>query len=159
MGEVTEIRLPGVGVRHDYTTDAGERLGVLTHRGGRREILLYDRDDPDLCRVIVHLSADDTRTLAELLGAPHVSEALTSVQRIQGLAIDWLAVAPGSPFVATTIGEGQFRSRTGASIVAVVRGDTTVPSPGPEYRFETGDVAVAVGTPEGLSQLRELLGG
>ena len=157
MQEVTEVRLPGVGLRHEYTTDAGERVGVLTHRGGRREILVYDRDDPDRCRAILHLSADDTRTLAELLGAPHVSEALTSVQRIEGLAIDWLAVPPGSRFVGATIGEGQFRSRTGSSIVAVVRGETTAPSPGPEYRFEAGDVAVSVGTPEGLAQLRELL--
>ena len=60
MPEVTEVRLPGVGVRHDYTTEAGERVGVLTHRGGRREILVYDRDDPDRCRAVLHLSADDT---------------------------------------------------------------------------------------------------
>lgn len=158
MAKVSEVRLPGVGVRHDYTTDAGERVGVLTHRGGRREILVYDRDDPDRCRAILHLSADDTRTLAELLGAPQVSEALTSVQRIEGLAIDWLIVPPGSRFVGATIGEGQFRSRTGSSIVAIVRGETTVPSPGPEYRLGAGDVAVTVGTSEDLAQLRELLG-
>lgn len=158
MPEVTEVRLPGVGVRHDYTTEAGERVGVLTHRGGRREILVYDRDDPDRCRAVLHLSNDDTRTLAELLGAPQVSEALTSVQRIEGLAIDWLAIAAESRFSASTIAEGRFRTRTGASIVAIIRGDTTVPSPGPDQRLEAGDVVVAVGTPEGLAQLRDLLG-
>ena len=158
MPEVTEVRLPGVGVRHEYTTAAGERVGVITHRGGRREIVVYDRDDPDKCRAILHLSVDDTYTLAELLGAPHLSEALASVQRVEGLVIDWITVPPSSPFVGTTIGEGRLRSRTGASIVAVVRGETTVAGPGPDYRFEGGDVAVAVGTAEGLAQLRELLG-
>ena len=158
MPDVTEVRLPGVGVRHEYTTAAGERVGVLTHHSGRREVLVYDRDDPDRCRAVLHLSADDTRTLAELLGAPHVSEALTSVQRIEGLAIDWLTLPPGSPFVGATIGEGEFRSRTGASIVAVVRGEQTIPGPGPDHRFEAGDVAVAVGTRQGLAQLRVLLG-
>jgi TrkA domain protein len=158
MAEVSEFRLPGVGVRHEYTTADGERVGVVSHRSGRREIVVYDRDDPDTSRAILHLSADDTRTLAELLGAPHLSEALTSIQRIEGLAIDWISVVAQSPFAGSTIGEGQFRTRTGASIVAVVRGSTSVPSPGPEHRFQAGDVVVAVGTQEGLDQLRGLLG-
>lgn len=159
MPDVTETLLPGVGVRHEYRTAGGERVGVLTHRSGRREVLFYDRDDPDRCRAVLHLSADDTRTLAELLGAPHVSEALSSVLQIEGLAIDWVTIPDGSPFVGATIGDGQFRTRTGVSIVAVVHGDTTVASPGPDYRFAADDVAVAVGTPEGLGQLQELLGG
>lgn len=159
MPEVTETRLPGVGVRHEFSTAGGERVAVVSHRGGRRELVVYDRDDPDQCRTVLHLSDDDTRTMAEVLGAPHLSEAAASVQRIEGLAIDWITVVPGSRFVGSSIGEGRFRTRTGASIVAVVRGDTTVPGPGPDYRFEAGDVAVAVGTTEGLRQLRELLGG
>lgn len=158
MPDVTEVRLPGVGVRHEYTTAMGDRIGVLTHRGGRREIFLYDSEDPDRCRAVLHLSADDAQTLAELLGAPQLSEAVASVQRIEGLAIDWLAIGPGSPFLSSTIGDGRLRSRTGASIVAVVRNDVTVPSPGPEWQFEPGDVAVAVGTAQGLAKLRELLG-
>lgn len=157
MPEVTEIRLPGVGVRHEYTTSEGERVGVVSHRSGRRDIVVYDREDPDRCRSVLHLSPDDTRTLAELLGAPHLSEALASVQRLEGLAIDWITVPQGSRFVGATIGDGQFRSRTGASIVAVVRGNTPLPSPGPDHRFAAGDVAVAVGTQEGLAQLRQLI--
>lgn len=158
MPEVTEVRLPGVGVRHEYTTSDGERVGVVSHRSGQREIVVYDRADPDTVRFVLHLSAGDTRTLAELLGAPHLSEALASVQRLEGLAIEWIALPEKSPFVGSTIGQGQFRSRTGASIVAVVRGDAALPSPGPDHRFEAGDVAVAVGTREGLAQLRQLLG-
>lgn len=159
MADVTEVRLPGVGVRHEFTNGAGERVGVLTHHGGRREVMVYDRDDPDRCHTVLHLTADDTRTLAELLGAPHIGEVLASVQRLEGLGIDWLRVTGGSGFGGRTIGDGQFRTRTGASIVAVVRGDTTFPGPGPEHRFEPGDVVVAVGTPEALDELRRLLGG
>jgi TrkA domain protein len=158
MPDVTEVRLAGVGVRHEFTTAEGDRVGVLSHRSGRREIVVYDREDPDRCAMVLHLSPDDTTTLAELLGAPHVSEAIASVQRIEGLAIDWITVPERSAFVGASIGEGRLRSRTGASIVAVVRDDTTVAGPGPDHRFHAGDVAVAVGSPEGLGQLRELLG-
>lgn len=159
MPDVTEIQLPGVGVRHEFTTARGERVGVLAHRSGRREVVVYDRGDPDRCTTVLHLSPDDTRTLADILGATQVSEALAAVQqRVEGLAIDWVTIPARSPLVGTSLGEGQFRSRTGVSIVAIVRGETTIAAPGPELRFEAGDVAVGVGTPAGLGQLRELLG-
>ena len=158
MAEVRETLLPGVGVRHEFTTATGERVAVLTHRGGRRDVAVYARDDPDDCTTVLHLSPDDTRTLAELLGTSQVSEALAAVQQqVEGLAIDWLTVTSGSRFAGATIADGQFRTQTGTSIVAVVRGDTTIPAPGPATRFEAGDVVVAVGTPDGLSRLRSLL--
>jgi TrkA domain protein len=158
MPEVSETPLPGVGVRHEFVTTSGERVAVLTHRTGRREVAVYDQPDPDKCTTVLHLSPDDTRTLAELLGASPVSEALAAVQqRIEGLAIDWLTIPPSSRCGGATIGEGAFRTRTGSSLVAVVRAGATIPAPGPDHRFEPGDVVVAVGTPEGLAQLRILL--
>ena len=158
MPDVSETLLPGVGVRHEFVTAGGERVAVLTHRTGRRELAIYDRADPDRCTTVLHLSHDDTRTLAELLGASPVSEAVSAVQqRLEGLAIDWVTIPAGSPVVGATIAEGAFRTRTGASIVAIVRGATTLPAPGPDHRFEPGDVAVAVGTTDGLAQLRDLL--
>ena len=140
MPDVSETPLPGVGVRHEFVTAGGERVAVLTHRTGRREVAIYDRADPDACTTVLHLSADDTRTLAELLGASPVSEAVSAVQqRLEGLAIDWVTIPAGSAGVGATIAEGAFRTRTGASIVAVVRGNTTLPAPGPDHRFEAGD--------------------
>ena len=91
MHDVREVRLPGVGVRHEFTTAGGVRVGVLSHHTGRREVLVYDRQDPDASTTVLHLAPDDCRTLAELLGATQVSEAVAAVQqRIEGLAIDWV---------------------------------------------------------------------
>lgn len=157
MAEVSETQLPGVGVRHEFTTVSGERLAVLSHRTGRREVAIYDRADPDACSTVLHLSSDDTRTLAELLGGSPVSEAVNEVQRLEGVAIDWIRIAPGARIAGATIGDGQIRTRTGTSVVALVRGETTLPAPGPETRIEEGDIVVAVGTPEGLRQARAIL--
>jgi TrkA domain protein len=158
MPEVSETPLPGVGVRHEFSTVGGERIAVVTHRTGRRELAIYDKADPDACTTVLHLNPDDTRTLAELLGASPVSEAVAAVQQqLEGLAIEWITVPAESHFVGATIAEGAFRTRTGASIVAVIRGSTTIPAPGPEHRFQSGETIVAVGTTEGLAQLREVL--
>ena len=159
MSEIAETPLPGVGVRYEFTTAAGDRVGVLVHRSGRRELVVYDRNDADRSTTVIHLSQDDTRTLGEILGTSHVSTTVAAVQQqLEGVAIEWLTVAPGSPFVGATIADGQFRTKTGASVVAVIRGDITIPAPGPEHRFEGGDIAVAVGTDRGLEELRTLLG-
>lgn len=159
MAEVSETRLPGVGVRYEFTTDNGERIGVLLHRGGRREVLIYDTGDPDICTTVMHLSREDTRTLAELLGATRVSQVTAAVQQaIEGLSIDWLRVADDSDFVGRTIAEGMIRTKTGVSIVAVVRNTETIPAPEAEFAFAGGDVAVAVGTPAGLDEVRSMLG-
>ena len=91
MPDVRETNLPGIGVRHDFTTADGTRIGVLVRRDGRREILVYDRKDPDACSERMQLSASDTQTLSELLGAGRVTEAVTAVrQQIEGLAIEWI---------------------------------------------------------------------
>lgn len=157
MPEIDETLLPGVGVRHEFTTAGGERLALLTHRTGRRELAVYDGADPDACRTVLHLSPDDTSALGELLGVRQVSETVHAAQRLEGVAIDWVRVAPSSSFAGATIADGQFRTQTGASVVAIVRGDVTIPAPEPDTQLAQDDVVVAVGTPDGLQRLRALL--
>lgn len=157
MAEISETPLPGVGVRHEFTTAAGERVGVLSHRTGRRELLVYDREDPDSCRAVVDLDPDDAHTLTELLGASQVSETLASLQLVEGLAIDWLNVAEGAELAGIPFGDAAIRTRTGVTIVAVLRGKETIPAPGPQFALQPGDVAITVGRPEGIQALARLL--
>ncbi len=158
MAIVRETKLPGVGVRQEFTTTSGIVVGVLQHHDGRHDVLVYDRDDPDQCTTILHLDDEDTRTLAELLGASQLTEGLGAVQQqVEGLAIEWIALPAASPAIGTTIGDGMYRTRTGASVVAVIRRGASVPAPGPEFAFDSDDTVVAVGTAENLASLRTLL--
>jgi TrkA domain protein len=68
-------------------------------------------------------------------------------------------VGERSSAVGATIEEGGYRTRTGASIVAVVRGEETHAAPDPAFTLRASDVVVAVGTAEGLEQLGGLLRG
>ncbi len=153
MTEIHETELPGVGVLQEFDTAGGSRVGVLTTRNGRRQLLLYDDEDRDACRAMVHLDPEDGLVLADLLGSTHVVDAATSLQRLEGLAIDWLTVSDSSPFAGTTIGDAAIRRVTGANVVAIIRGATTNASPGPTDRLLAGDVLVAVGTPEAVDAL------
>lgn len=158
MSEIDEVKLPGVGVRYEFETADGTRVGVVCHRTGLREVYVSRRDDPDEFRRTLGLAPDDARTLAELLGATRVAQQLSDLQqRIEGLVIDWLPVREDSPYAGRTIGDARIRTRTGVSVVAIVRGDEAVPAPGPADALTGGDYLVVVGTARGVEQVVELL--
>lgn len=158
MAIVREIKLPGVGVRQEFTTSDGVLVGVLQHHDGRHDLLVYDRDDPDSCTSMLRLDEDDTRTLAELMGAAQLTAGIGAVQQqVEGLLLEWIALPITSPAVGHTITDGMYRTRTGASIVAVIRRGASIPAPTPEFAFAADDTVVAVGTSEGVTALRELL--
>lgn len=159
MSDVSKTLLPGVGVRHDFTSRSGERLGVISHRSGHKDLLVYDHDDPDSCALVLRLEDDDVRTLADILGGSQVTEDLTRLQSIAGLTIDWIPVTGGSRCTGRRLADIGVYDDLGASIVAVVRGEETFASPGPEFTLHDGDTAVAVGTPQAVRRLFEVLRG
>lgn len=167
MPEIRQTSLPGVGLRHEITTRAGQRVGVVSHRTGRRDLVLYAAADPDAAQASVALTADESAVLAEVLGGTQLTASLADLQHsIEGLALDWVPVPAGSPFAGRSIAAAGVRSTTGVSIVAVLRPATAggpktpahaFPAPRPDFVLQTGDTVVVVGTPEGIEALVELL--
>jgi TrkA domain protein len=72
MARIEKTRLPGIGVRHDFTTSFGTRVGMLTYDSGERELLVFDDRDPDEPHTTLRLSDDDAHALADLLGGAQV---------------------------------------------------------------------------------------
>ncbi len=157
MRKITEVQLPGVGVRYEFTSARGERIAVVAHRGGRQDVALYDHDDADTCRTIVEL---DSRRRGDVGEHPRRSAGCGVRERDATRRRAGPRLGDGertSAAAGTTIADGRYRTETGTSIVAVIREQQTYPAPGPDFVLEVGDVAVAVGTPEGLTQLRAVL--
>jgi TrkA domain protein len=150
--DVAVTPLPGIGVRQDFMTRSGRRIGVISYRDGRSELVVYRSDDPDAAASSIPLSSGEATTLASLLGAPHLVEALSGQHReLTPIQTHQLAVVPGSRFDGATLGDTEMRSRTGTSIVAVVRGGVVHPSPRPDFDLHGGDLLVVVGTEDGLA--------
>jgi TrkA domain protein len=158
VARIEETELPGIGVREEFVTGSGTRIGVITTRTGKRDLLLYDAADPDECSAVIPLDGDDSATLAGLLGASRSELIDDAVQRLPGLTIEWVKVAPASPLAGRTIGESEVRSRTGAYIIAMQSRDSgAVPAPGPDAVVVAGSLVVVVGTPEAVERLQALL--
>jgi len=155
---VEQTSLPGIGVRHDFVTESGERIGVVSHRDGRRGLIVYDRDDPDARLAAIPLTDDEAEVLADLLGASLMLGQLAGLrEQAAGLLTEQMPLPASSPFVGRLLGDTRARTRTSASIVAILRAGQVIPSPGPSFQFENGDVVVAVGTRKGLDALTRIL--
>jgi TrkA domain protein len=155
---VERIPLPGIGLRHEFTTARGRRVGVVTHRTGRRDLLVYAREDPDRVAETVPLSVQEADALADLLSQTRIVEGLAALHRqVEGLVSEQILLAARSPYDGRTLGDTRARTRTGASIVAVVRGPDVVASPRPDFVFHAADVVVVVGDAEGTAAVAALL--
>lgn len=159
-GEVEETPLPGVGVRFSFVASNGGRISVLHHRSARHQVFVGDRDDPDTSTLVLELDDDDSRVLAELLGASRVVREIDRLQQsVAGLSIEWLQIPPEASAVGRSIGELEIRSSTGVTVVAALRSGEAMPVPGPDFLVEPGDTIVVMGRPPAIRRADQLLRG
>lgn len=120
--------------------------------------MVYDREDPDTAAVTLTLNAEEANGMAELLASTRMVEIIGELHRqVEGLVTEQIPIPAGSPYDGRSLGDTHARTRTGTSIVAVVRGSEVVVSPRPDFGFEAGDIVVVVGTAEGTAAVARLL--
>ncbi len=156
--DVNETLLPGVGIRYEFVTSSGQRIGLIARRAGKVDVVIYSPHDPDICTEVMTLTPEEADTVAELLGAPRIAERFADLTReIPGLVAAQLALEADSPFAGRPLGDTRLRTQTGASVVALVRGQDVVAAPRPTDVLQAGDVLVVMGTEEGIAAARRLL--
>lgn len=157
--DVTETLLPGVGIRYELLLSTGERVGLVAHRDGTFDLVAYSASDPDACTGLLTLTQGEADTLAELMGAPRIAERFADLTKeIPGLVAAQVEIPRDSLYAGHTLGDTRARTLTGASVVAVVRGDKVIASPGPDNELDAGDVLVVIGTEAGISGVRRIVG-
>lgn len=149
--------LPGIGVCKDFPlAEARRRIGVIEHRDGSVDLVVSRPGDYDTTTSIP-LSSTEIGVLAGLLGAPQVVQKSRDSLVVGGLSTRQFAIDRGSPFDGRPLRDTEMRTRTKASVVAVVRAGEVTPSPGTDFTFIAGDLVVVVGTETGLEAAGRLL--
>jgi TrkA domain protein len=150
--DVNEVLLPGVGVRYEFPDRDGNLVGVVARRDGEFEVVVYDAGDPDACRPAFRLDEDEAEALAQILGAPRIAERFADLTKeVPGLNAGQIEIRAGSPYENRQLGSTRARTRTGASVVAVVRDEEVIASPGPDETLRAGDILVVIGTSSGIA--------
>ena len=156
--DVKETLLPGVGLRYEFDNSDGDRIGVIAHRKGDFELLVYAAKDPDRAQRVFRLTEREAEVLAQILGAPRMVESFADLTKeIPGLEAGQVTVAGHSPYAGQPLGDTKARTRTGASIVAIVRDEHVLASPGPGEILHVDDVLVVIGTADGIAAVRQLI--
>jgi TrkA domain protein len=156
--DLRETRLPGVGFKFAFTTDRGDRISVILHNDGLREIYFYRRGAEEPTAVI-DLDDEEARQLGAVLGGayerPRIVEELEMA--LGQLTIEWVPVPDSSPAIGKSLAECAFRARTGVTIIAILREPEPISGAQPNDVIERGDTIVAVGKAGQFAAFRRLL--
>lgn len=155
---IYEADVPGVGKRYEVETGSEERLVVIIHHDGKRELFRRDHPDAD-AEKLSDLSSQEARELATVLqGAEFQPLDLEDVDVPLGNAImEWVEIPDDSPVAGNSLQEARLREETGATVAVIQRGEETLASPSPDMVLRSGDILVVIGTREEQQMFARLI--
>ena len=157
---IWESDLPGIGRKFQMETRRGEKLVVVIHDNGRRELYFFDAGNDDECTSSVTLDDDEALQAAGILGGmSYKPKALETVNlSLNDLVIEWYKIPPQAACIGKTIGELDVRQKTGATIIAVIDSQEKKQiNPGPDHVFTANALLVVAGERAHLKTLKTLL--
>ena len=125
MSTIRETSLPGVGRKFQVETTSGDRLVIVIHDDGTRELYHFTRKDPDRVASVIRLADSEARQIAGIIGGlTYVPKALPSAEIVlDDLLLEWYTIEPKSVCIGKSIRDLQVRTATGASIVSIIEPD------------------------------------
>jgi TrkA domain protein len=160
MSSIRESDLPGIGRKFQIETRSGDKLVIVIHDDGRREVYHFDNDDPEESISMVTLDDSEARRVGGILGGmTYMPRALENVDvNFDEMFIEWYKVEPGSKAIGMSIGDLGIRKKTGATIIAIVKRDQMkIVNPGPEQVIREGATLVILGERAKVKACKQLI--
>jgi len=160
MSSISETYLPGVGRKFQIETVRGDRLVVVIHDDGDRELYHFDRKNLERPASVIALTDGEARQIAGIVGGlTYVPNALPTAEVIlDDLVLDWFTIEPGAAAIGKSIRELEARTITGASIVSLVEPDHAKrTNPEADTVLNEGATLILAGDRQTISALKRLL--
>jgi len=150
-----KTELPGVGTKFTLELATGDELVAVEHRLGHWELARTDEDGEATSLVV--LQPREASELGRILSSgEEAEEEDTRMQLLfEQFCIEWVVLEDDSPLVGQTLQEANIRQHTGASVMAVLRPEVSIPSPAPDTCFEAADTLIVIGHREQVEEFRK----
>jgi len=160
MSAISEVFLPGVGRKFQIETLVGDRLVIVIHDDGTRELYHFTRKNLDRPASVLRLTDGEARQIAGIVGGlTYVPRNLPMAEVIlEDLVLEWFTIEPGAACIGKTIRDLQVRTATGASIVSIVEPDQTKrTNPEADTVLNEGATLIVAGDRKTITALKRLL--
>ncbi|ANF98032.1 cation:proton antiporter regulatory subunit [Paenibacillus bovis] len=159
MAIIRETDLPGIGRKFMVETDDREKVAIVVHEDGKREVYHSSPAAPDDHELVMTLNDREARQVASIIGGmSYQPTALEQVEfSISKLSIEWYKLRKGMHCIGKSIGELAIRENTGTVIIASLESAQQKISPGPEYVLQDGYTLVIAGERNDIHSLKMLL--
>ncbi len=158
---VYESDLPGVGKKFEVELGNDERLVIVIHNTGKREV--YKRRGDEDSVKLIELSDQLSRQVGSILDGAYfqpVTSEKTQTMLDENSLLEWVKVVDGSELIGQTLDDIDFRNQTGATVVAIDREDeATKSNPGPETVIRAGDTLIVLGDRDACQDVESLAAG
>ena len=144
---IRESELPGIACKFVVITKGNEKMVIVIHDDGRREMYHFDADHDESISSI-SLRDSEARQIAAILGGMvYRPQALDTIEMaFEGLSIEWFKVENHAPVVQKTIGSLHVRKKYNVTIIAILKKNMKkFFNPGPDSIIEAGDMLVLSG--------------
>ena len=145
---IHEIELPGIGKKYEIITKSTDKIVIIIHDDGRRDIYYFDQEDYEESIASTTFDDSEARKIAAIIGGmTYAPKALETIEMaFDDLVIEWSKVEPRALAVNQTIGNLNIRQSYEVNIVAIIkRNHQKIHTPGPETLLEVGDTVVVSG--------------
>jgi TrkA domain protein len=160
MSTIRESNLPGVGQKFQIEATSGDRLTIVIHDDGTRELYHFMRKQPDRVASVVTLTDSEARQVAGIIGGlTYVPKALPSAEVVlDDLILQWFTIPADAYSIGKTIRHLQARTATGASIVSIIEPDRVKRvNPEADTVLNEGATLILAGDRRTISALKQLL--
>ncbi|MBA2872846.1 TrkA domain protein [Anoxybacillus calidus] len=160
---IRESELPGIGKKFEVFTKNKDKMVIIIHDNGRRELYYFEQDNYEDYVASAAFDDAEARQIAAIIGGmTYKPRALETIEiAFDELVIEWFKVERSAKAANQSIGQLNVRQSFDVNIIAIVKKNhQVIHTPGPETIIEEGDTLIVSGERTQVKNMvKELLAG